>query len=108
MSIFNTVPPQELTSQVVTLEPGEVVILTFGDEVGLEAAQSTVQVWQKMFPNNSILANFSFLVKGVTIVKGDSARPIPVVDTEKDAHRIHDLGNYEDLLNPRVREVFKL
>ena len=40
MSIFNTVPPQELTSQVVTLEPGEVVILTFGDEVDLEGELS--------------------------------------------------------------------
>lgn len=108
MSTFKTVPPQELTFQVVTLEPGEVIILTFGDEVDLEAAQSTVQVWQKMFPNNNILANFSFLVKGVTIVKGDSANSVPVVDPKKDAHRIHDFGNYEDLLNPRVREVFKL
>lgn len=108
MSTFNTIPPQELTSQVVTLEPGEVIILTFGDEVDLEAVQSTVKVWQEMFPHNSILANFSFLVKGVTVVKGDCAQPIPVVDPQKDAHRIQEFGDFKDLLNPRVREVFKL
>lgn len=90
-----TLPSESLAAQAVQLSKSEVIVLTFQDDVELEAVRNTLECWAKAFPYNKILANFPCLVKSMT-----------VIDVEKNPHQAFKLEDSNEFINPTVKEVF--
>ena len=59
--------------EVVSLNPGDVIVLHLQENVDYECANELVKNLQKTFPNNPVIFKHPYLIDNITIVKATPA-----------------------------------
>ena len=95
---------KEYETQVVSLQPGDVLLVYISDDTDLDSYRSIMQTLKETFPNNKCMLCNEHVLKGLTVIRTAENKEInDVVDisTNVDVNKLFEeimKGNPNDFL----------
>lgn len=72
--------------EIISIQPTDKIMITYMENCDFETAQDISNYFSQCFPNNTIVSNFSEIVKEITIIKEEKSLITPGVKKEEDCN----------------------
>ena len=70
--------------EIISINPKDKIIITYKENCDFDEANQVHNYFSQCFPHNTIVSNFSEIVKEITIVREDESLITPGVKKEED------------------------